>query len=308
VRPFTTALYGDFHLVEALTEGKSPLDIDLDVRWGLDAKQLKAYSRAVLTTFDDALHEGYFHSHSYALYRAFDLLQHATGDLYKLNVAPEDRDTEEKRDVRARLGVVVDFVDRAIGILEKHGVQRTRYRRHDEPYKWRDDYYDHLASMMFEIIGNASAVKTKEFVNWSIQYGAVWSRFIGYGDSATRRIVLFKLRRLLFAEVLQLEHSPNFRSAAILGFLLNVLGIKDTSERGHRTAEYPLRRAVVSWTRRNYLQLVNRQHKVADAAVLGTISFDSANRRLVKTYIEGLNLVAPTDVLDLDEPVTSHGK
>src|SRR5262249_52755182 len=30
VRPFTNALYGDFNLVEALTEGNSPLDIDLE--------------------------------------------------------------------------------------------------------------------------------------------------------------------------------------------------------------------------------------------------------------------------------------
>ncbi len=35
---------------------------------------------------------------------------------------------------------------------------------------------------------------------------------------------------------------------------------------------------------------------------MGTISFDAENKRLVKTYIEGLNLVAPKDYLDLLEP------
>jgi hypothetical protein len=303
VRPFTNAVYGDFHLVEALTEGNSPLDIDLDVRWALDAKQLEVYARAVLTTLNNALEKHQFYNHSYALFRAFDIIQHATGDLYKLDDNPKGPDTPEKTDIHARLRAVVRFINGAIDVLERHGVQRTVYRRRNEQHRWHKDYYDHLSDLMFEVIANASSIKTGEFVNWSVQHNAIWSQFFSHHESATRKIVLFKLRRLLYDEVLDLERVPNFRSAAILGYLLNVLGLQVGQRRNHRVEEYQLRKAVISWTRRNYLWLVRRQHKVAAATILGRISFDSQRNQLVKTYSEGLAIVAPTETLGLDQPI-----
>ena len=301
VRPFTNALYGNFLLVEALTEGNSPLDIDLDARWAIDAKQLEAYARAVLTTFNSALDEGQFHNHSYALYRAFGCIQHATDDLYKLRKLSEG---SESKDIHGRLRAAVDFVNKAIAVLEKHGIERTTYRRHSARHTWHKDYYDYLAELMFEIIASASAIKTRKFVGWTVQYSTIWSQFFNSDDSKTRKIVLFKLRRLLYDEVVHLERGPNFRSAAVLGYLLNVLGVKEGTRRDYRTDKaYPLQKAVISWARRNYLWLVSRQHKVAAAVLLGTISFDAERHQLVKTYREGLSLTAPTDTLDLDQPI-----
>ena len=301
VRPFTNAMYGDFHLVEALTQGNSPLDIDLDVRFSMDAKQLEAYTRAVLATLKSALEHHEFHRHSYALNRAFSIIKSATADLYKLDYNPEGPTTPEKRDIHARLMAAVSFVDDAIDLLDTHGLEKTVLRRRDKN-RWRRDYYEHLADMMFEIIGSGSAIKTKEFVNWTVQHNTIWSQFFGFTEkTATRKIVLFKLRRLLFDEVLSLETSPNYRSAAILGYLLNVMGIKEPKA-NFRSEEIPLQKAVIAWTRRNYLALVKRQHKVAAAAMLGTISFDEPNSRIVKTYFEGLGLVRPTDTLMLDQP------
>jgi hypothetical protein len=72
--------------------------------------------------------------------------------------------------------------------------------------------------------------------------------------------------------------------------------------RHFRQDEYPLRKAVISFARKNYLALVQRQDKVAAAVLMGTISFDEEKKQLVKTYMEGLDLVAPTDTLDLIEP------
>jgi hypothetical protein len=85
---------------------------------------------------------------------------------------------------------------------------------------------------------------------------------------------------------------------------LNVLGLEVGKKRDHRRDEYPLRKAVISLAQKNYLALVERQHKVAAAVLLGTISFDKDKKQLVKTYNEGLNLVAPTITLDLMEPKT----
>jgi hypothetical protein len=299
VRPFTNAVYGDFLLVEALTEGKSPLDINLDVRWALDSQQVEAYARAVLTTFESLLDEQRFHSHSYALYRAFDVIEHATDDLYKLDDLPEGL---EANDIRGRLRAVVHFINEAIELLDKHGVQPTVYRRHNEQHMWHKDYYDNLADLMFEVIANAASMKAKGFKNWSVHFSTIWAQFFHHHKSATRKIVLFKLRRLLYDEVLQLGRAPNFRSGAILGYLLNVLGVKEGPRRDHRAEEYQLRKSVITWARRNFLGLLQRYGKVALAIPRGTISFDEHRGRLVKTYIEGLELVAPTDILDLDRP------
>jgi hypothetical protein len=97
---------------------------------------------------------------------------------------------------------------------------------------------------------------------------------------------LYKVRQKLLAEA----------------HCLNVLGLDVGERRDYRLGEYALRKAVILFARRNYLALVARQSKVADAVLVGTISFAKDKKQLVKTYSEGLNLVAPTVTLDLMEP------
>jgi hypothetical protein len=300
-RPFTNSIFGNFEFVEALAaNGNSPLDIDLDVRWKFDAQQLEVYRRAVLTTFTAALADGASHEHSYALNRAFDVIEHGCYDLYKLNdpLSPQD-----ESDIQNRLHAVVGFITDAIDAMKKSGLQTTKLRRHGESYKWQyEDYYDKIAQLIVKVIGHAASLKTKEFESWSIQYGSVWGRLTSFDDSKTRRIVFFKVRRLLYEEIKGVETHPNFLNAKYLGYCLNVLGLNVGTKRGFRRDEYPLRKAVISIARKNYLALVQRQPKVAAAVLMGTISFDANKSQLVKTYAEGLNLVAPTVTLDLIGP------
>jgi hypothetical protein len=79
-------------------------------------------------------------------------------------------------------------------------------------------------------------------------------------------------------------------------------GLRPGKKHDHTAGEYQLRKAVISWARRNYLWMVKRSPKAAKAALIGTISFDAENKRLVKTYIEGLRSEPPRDYLQLDEP------
>jgi hypothetical protein len=296
-RPLTNTIFGDFNFVEALaTNGNSPLDVDLDVRWRFDEQQLEAYTRGALTTFKAALAAGAFHRNSYALNRAFDIIEGACSDLYKLNNSPSPK---ERNDIHGRHRAVVGFLNDAINAMEKAGVQRTTLRRHDEPYKWKSDYYDRIAQLAFEVIGHAASFKTKEFEGWQVQYSETWSSLSNFDQSKTRRIVLFKLRRLLYEQVKDVETRPNFLNAKYLGYCLNVLGLKVGTKRDFRQDEYPLRKAVIDFAQKHYLSLVDHQPKVAAAVLMGTISFDKDRKQLVKTYSEGLNLVAPTDALDL---------
>ena len=300
-RPFTNTIFGDFEFVEALAaNGSSPLDIDLDVRWKFDGQQLEAYSRATLTTFKAALGKGNFSRHSYALARAFGIIEHGCSDLYKLN---DPLSPQEKSDIHDRLRAVVGFIDDAIEAMEECGVQKTQLRRRGESYKWQyEHFYDKIAQLIAEVIGYATWVKTKEFEGWTIHYSSVWSRMFNSDSSKTRRIVLFKVRRLLYEEIKGVKEHPNFANAAYLGYCLNVFGLSTGRRRDHRHDEYPLRKAVISFAQKNYLALVERQHKIADAVLIGTLSFDKEKKQLVKTFQAGLDLVPPTVTLNLFEP------
>jgi len=298
-RPFTNAIYGDFNLVEALTEGNSPLDIDYQIRRELDAKQFKVYCRAVLTTFTSVLESDQFYDHSFALYRAFGTIERSSSDLYRLNETPQPPDADE---VLGRLDAAIEFINDAINVLEKEGVFKTRLRRHDEPYKWRDDYYDQLAYVAFEIIGDSASVKTKEFISWSVQHNAIWSRLFSFHDSKTRRIVLFKLRRLLYEEIKSIDALPNYRNGAYLAYCLNVLGVAINPRTDfRRNEEFPIRRVVLKWAQKNYLWLVKRMPQVASAVMIANVSFDPKKKRLVKTYIRGLSRRTPQEFLPLDD-------
>jgi hypothetical protein len=151
---------------------------------------------------------------------------------------------------------------------------------------------------------DASSVKTKEFTTWSIQYNAIWSGIFNFDDSATRKIIQFKLRRLLYAEIQSIERFPNFRNAAILGYCLNISGL---SAGPHKKddGEYVFRKVVVAWAKRNYLWLVRKNPKVAKAVLIGKLSFDARKKQLVKTYEEGPSRRAPQQFLKLDPPPRS---
>ncbi len=298
VRPFTKAIYGDFNLIEA-TRPNSPLDIDLKVRWKFDGDQLAAYARAVLTTFESALGAGHFYIQSSALYRAFDVIEHACRDLHKLDETPENPASD---DVQQRLQVVVSFINGAIELLEKRELQRTRLRRHDEPYKWRGDSYDEIANLMFEVIQQASWVKRRDFTGWHVQHNIVWNGFFGFHETKIRNIIRFKLRRRLYEEIRTIERFPNFANARILGYCLNVMGLTEGKKRDHTRGEYQLRKTVISWARRNYLWLAKQSPKAAEAVLLGAITFDAPTNRLVKTYPEGLRSEPPREYLELDAP------
>jgi len=101
-------------------------------------------------------------------------------------------------------------------------------------------------------------------------------------------IVQFKLRRLLYDEVLRMDKYVNFKSARILGYCLNVMGVQ-LQEKGAFGREYrALHRAILAWAQRNYLRIYRANPKVARACLIGSISYDAERERLVKTYAEGL--------------------
>jgi hypothetical protein len=296
VRPFSNTIYGCYPLVEALSSTThSPLDINFEVAWSWDAAQVKAYARAVLITLEGYLEAGYWPEHSYALYRALGLIRGSCRDVYKLDGSTDYYPT----DIYERLDATVDFVKDAIELLGKQRQLQTTLRIRGDRSAFSNDLFDYMAETMFEIIFATSAVKSPSDTCWTIQHNVVWYNLFSSHQSTAWGIIRFKLRRLLYNEIRELERFPNYKSSRILGFCLNVMGFRVGEKKGYGSEQYALRKTVLAWTQVNFLKLVERQPEVAASCLTGGITFDKEHSRLVKTYAKGLELEAPKDYLDL---------
>lgn len=305
LKPVSLAVYGNYLLVEALaSNGASPLDIDFEEQYAWGAKQWEAYCRATLMTLEDRLNKGYDYGDPTVLNRAMRSMEYAYHDVYKLNNVPDEYDG----DVPARLRVVAQFVRDAIGLINKQKKPPKpllRLREHTYP----ENIYDDLANMIYKMCFAASTVSSPPETCWTIHYNIVWSMIFARsnGDAAAWKIVQFKVRRLLYDEIARCTKFPNYEGSRILGFCLNVLGMKTGLKKDNYGKDaYPLAKAVHSWTRKNYLSMRQQNADVAESVLIGSVSFDESGGRLVKTYLKGLNREAPKEYLELDPPSDSR--
>ena len=298
IKPFSRALYGNYRLVESLaSDNASPLDISFTVGMRWNGQQLAAYARCVLLTLEDYIAQKKWGQHSYALYRAINTIEHSLLDVYKLGQLEERFDADPYQ----RLQVAVQFVNDAIELIGKAEKVPKPISRGLPKKNSRRDLYDHLANLAFEVIFSVSRIEGPADT-WHIHYGTVWARFFRGYDKDDLAALYFqsKLKRLLWDEIKSLDESPNYKNAAILGYCLNVMGVTEPTKKNFEKESSSLKRAVVRWTKRNYLKLREANSDIADACLMGTITFDAEHSQLVKTYIKGLNNVAPKDILQLD--------
>jgi hypothetical protein len=302
LKPVSQAVYGNHNLVEALAaNGGSPLDISHEELWEWDAKQWEAYCRATLTTLEDFLANGHYSNNSHELNRAIDNIRQTFRDLYKLGDVPDYYES----DIHNRLRVAADFVNKAIKLIDKqHSLLKPLPRVREDTYP--KNIYDHLALFIFEMCFSASTVRSSPETCWGIHYGIVWSRvYKGYSDGAAWKIVRSKVNRLLYDEIEKLIEMPNYRGSRILGYCLNILGMKmGPSKQNCGREEYALAKVVQSWTRKHYLLMRQKNLDVAESVLIGRLSFDEAGSRLYITYSKGLNQEAPKTYMELEQPTT----
>lgn len=298
IKPFSKAVFGNSYLVSELAEvSHSPLDIDYKCIKDWNATQYKAYANCFIIFLSDYLKQESWHQHSFAFHRALGNIEKSFSDLYKLDRLESDY---YYSDIYQRLRVAVDFVNDFIELIEKNDVKPSYKlkRKKDDRHK-NEDIYDKIAHLQFEIIIAASSIKSPSDKCWWIQHNTVWGEFFGLKDSETRRIIQYKLKRLLFIEIIELNDWPNFKGSKILGFCLNVMGLKLLSKKDYRKDCYSLNKVLINWTAKNYLSLREKNIDVAEDCLAGSITFDEKNSTLVKTYIKGLSKEAPKDVLQL---------
>lgn len=289
IKPFSRALYGNYELVEALKD-HSPLDIHYKSIGAWDSDQFQTYCRAVQMTLKSYLESGHWRQHSFVLARALRDIQETAG---RAILEIEKSGTDYISDAWELLRVGVDFIKdsiNAIGELAPPPEAHTLRIRDRERRRFRDeDLYDQLANAMFEIIHSAAYITGPPDKAWGIHHSSVWGDFFGLRrNNRAWDIVLFKLRRLLYDEVLNLESLPNYKSARVLGICLNVMGLKMGKRSGYGRDYGALKKVVLAWTQRNYLHLHEVNAKIADACLVGSITFDAAHSQLVKTYMVSL--------------------
>lgn len=307
IQPFTSSLYSDFRLVEGNRDRVwGPLDLDFKLEWNLNSTQLEAYCRIVTMAFEDYIKSGLYHQHSYALYRAFGRIERAGRFLYKLNDAPLD---QLDSDVVQRLDIAIKFAIDLVSFLDDQpGIRFGRLRRSiDRRRRFQDGIFDDITNLIFELIFAASTVRSGEIV-WSIQHNSVWSHILtlSQGHKASA-LVRFKLTRLLFDEISRMENLPNYKGAKILGFCLNVLGLGEPRKTGFDSAFYPLHRAVRNWTRKNFMKLYESYPDIAEHCLIGGVTLDKQNERLVRTFARGLNREPSQVFLQLNPAPTAAG-
>jgi len=276
-KPLSQALFSNHKMVEAIG---TLLDPDL---WNMrkwDAAQWEAYCRVVLITFRDYVEHGQG-NHSFALYRAKGYIEEAASDLYKMDGITDGAGDE---DVHRRLRVVVKFITDAIKILDKKGIPEGLQLRVREK-RGAETFYDHLAAMIFEVIFSASAVRAPAGRCWWIQHNAVWAELFNFrrGYTGAAKVVQFKVRRLIYDEIVEMRRFSNFKGARILSFCLNVMGLT-VSDQDYYHDSKALQKAILSWTKKNYAWLHSYNSRVAEACLAEGISYDAEHLRLVKTY------------------------
>ena len=291
-KPLSQAMFSNYRMVETIG---TLLDLDIGRESELDAAQWEAYCRVALMTFRDYVEQG-AGEHSYVLFRSMTHIEQAVSDLYKL-----DQDTRWTwdNDVRRRIYVVVKFIKKSIDYLQSKGPpQNIRLRVRSQ--NLQPSIYDHLAKMIFEVILSASKVQSPAERCWWVQHNAVWADL--FGSYRLRKVVKFKVRRLIYDEIKHMTEFPNFEGANILGFCFNVLGFHANERGGYRDSR-ALQKAVLSWTKKNFAWLYSCNPKVGEACLVDGITYDAEHSRLVKTYpAEGLRQSAHHIYFEVNSP------
>lgn len=296
-RPATKIVFGSYEFVErCASDGASPLDTDYRELYEFSAKRMQGYARASLAFLESYLEvtKGRWYPRSYALARMLHSFESSLVEVYQLN---GEKDFLKAR-AYERLTVTVDFINKATTLVEKLAVAPKNMRISDPLHA---DMYDDLAHLIFETIFAASSVSSPTWTSWSIQHNVVWSGIFGLRRSKINKIIALKVRRLLYNEIKDMNRFANFKGARILGYCLNILGLKLMDRhQGYQKEFYPLQAAAVSWTKANYKRLLADHPKVAQTCLQGSVSYDSVNHRLIKTYANETEKEPAHDFLDLD--------
>ncbi|MBL5827132.1 hypothetical protein [Serratia fonticola] len=306
---WSKSLYGNSQIVDALSECQlSPFDIDYRMLSSFDADKWEAYGRLICIYLEDVCCKNkYLHS-SFSFAKALDNYKHCTRNLYTLNNNSDDilRELETGKAYAA-----VSFIKDIFRLVNKINVDTNSINNQSfskrNPYP--KDLADNVAELMFDIIIDASRVKSRDFITWEVQNNIVWKGFFGSisfyegeDKSDFYKKTRGKLFRLLYDEINSLEELPNYKNIKLAGMLINIYGVDSRSSLSVNKGKDQklLKIKTIEMLKKHYLSIYNDTPDVADSMLGGGISFDDQNLILIKTYTKGLRKEAPREILILE--------
>lgn len=177
------------------------------------------------------------------------------------------------------------------------------------PKKYRQrfggDIYQSLAELMYETLLAAARVEGPKMFMWHIQHNIVWTGvFERMGEkSAALAIVQTRVVRLLYDQIKRMDDiGPNYVGVKVVGLVLNILGLKPPSRQTYLPCERSIYHFAEQWAKKNYLQLRAEYPDVADAMLVGSLSYSKNSQRLRKTYAGWLGKQGTRQYLDLEKP------
>lgn len=301
IRPFTRAMFGSYELIEqSATSMASALDLHYRDTDGLMADEWEAYGRALTTTTANYLKTERKHYDSAVLSRAIQHIVDSTSSLHQIDGAVE---WHQWRDESAKLSSAMSVLDEIVRQIDAGPNRPTRHHVLTGRRKYHQrDLTDDLCDALVEMLFHASQVAGPADTAWSIHYNIFWSGIHQSGhDSETWKVIRARVTRLIIHELARVRSYADFRSIRIIGLLLNVLGVHERPK-GDLDSEFAfLRRYMITLVKTTYMKIVAEQPHVAEAGLLGSITFDAPNKRLVKTYSRGLQVEPARQFLDLDD-------
>lgn len=307
IQPFTRAMYGSFELVEGSSEAMcSALDLDYRETDDLKANEWEAYGRALTTTTADFFKSKNCDSKSYVLNRSIENIVTSTNKIYMINGLS---DWQLWRDEWSKLRSAMSVIETIIRQIDENQKTPDRKYINIEKKHYQRDFVDIICEALFEIMFNVASVKHPTDTAWSIQHNTFWTKIDRSSrNSKTWKVVNARFSRLAIKEISGMRKYANFRQIKIVGLLLNVFGVHEKLENPWNSDFAFLRRYVIALTKKTYLKIVAEQPHVAEAALIGSVTFDAERKRLIKTYAQGLSFEPSREYLDLDDWDPSRGE
>lgn len=273
-KPFTTLLFSNYKMIKGLDSLLDPEDVWEKGR--LDSAQWKSYCNLLITAIEGCI-ESKETENTAVLDRAIGHIKNAVFDIQKINPGAEFQD-----DTHARLKVVCEFVGQCRGLLAAYNPPSSPLKRdYDDPIS---GLHDAIAELIDAAIRLAAKVRAPIEQSRQFQSELIWDELMGYPHNKSSWMLNTKVCRLIFGRIKDIR-TPASTGCQLLSFCLNVMGLEYEYDGQHyKRDQRLLHRAVLAWTRRNYLQLYKRNPLMSDACLCEGITLDLENHRLVMEF------------------------
>lgn len=293
IRPVSRELFEHVDLIEGLSERTgSPFDEYRLDNGSWDATSWQTYIRVAKAFVSARLKKYKTPDPSMALNQICKCVQGMSMDAHLMSNMGDDY----HRSLQFRkIELSMEFIAHTLEALEENGIFASK-KTTATNLGQNNDLYDVLAEVAFQIIFNAANVRTADFKNWQIQHNVIWGELFSSRNRKSEIIFRYRLIRKLYKAIKEMDEFYNLKGARYLGFCLNVMGLLASNDDKNCRAFHLF---VINWTKKNYSKMDDEVPKIAEFCLSGTVRFEAAKCRLVKTYGGGFGHKPVRRYLDL---------